>query len=308
MGWPTHSSPSNYVYNHIGMFATARRAAGAVAVPGRRAPALPDAALRVPGGRRRAGRRALYADLVGHWEKRNRDAIDHYDPAHLDRAAAHRAVRASTGRRATASASTSSTTGSAHAEPSRRGPGDARRVRARAGSRASTTSATSSPAAFHFGCEADDPMTALAFDARRNPLGARLKAMFASDIGHWDVPDIREVLPEAWELVDDGHVTEADFRALTFENPVSLWASTQSRVLRGHERRGRRRHRAQRVGLEGLEEDLTPPVRSRRSGGAEGVTCWRTGCRSSWVRLRRSRPPTTRGRRVPQKTPMPTTL
>jgi hypothetical protein len=39
------------------------------------------------------------------------------------------------------------------------------------------------------------------------------------------VPDVREVLPEAWELVADGHATEADFRALTFENPVSLWAS-----------------------------------------------------------------------------------
>ena len=57
---------------------------------------------------------------------------------------------------------------------------------------------------FHFGCEADDPMTALAFDARRNPLGARLRAIFASDVGHWDVPDVREVLPEAWELVEDG--------------------------------------------------------------------------------------------------------
>jgi hypothetical protein len=36
---------------------------------------------------------------------------------------------------------------------------------------------------------------------------------------------VRDVLPEAWELVEDGHATEADFRALTFENAVSLWAS-----------------------------------------------------------------------------------
>ena len=33
------------------------------------------------------------------------------------------------------------------------------------------------------------------------------------------------MLTEAWELVEHGHVTEADFRALTFENPVSLWSS-----------------------------------------------------------------------------------
>ena len=48
---------------------------------------------------------------------------------------------------------------------------------------------------FHFGCEADDPMTALAFDPRRNPLGARLKALFASDIGHWDVPTSARCCP-----------------------------------------------------------------------------------------------------------------
>ena len=32
------------------------------------------------------------------------------------------------------------------------------------------------------------------------------------------------MLPEAWELVEHGHATEADFRSLTFENPISLWA------------------------------------------------------------------------------------
>ena len=45
-------------------------------------------------------------------------------------------------------------------------------------------------------CEADDPTNAFAFDTRVNPLSARINAMFASDIGHWDVPDFREVLPE----------------------------------------------------------------------------------------------------------------
>ena len=44
---------------------------------------------------------------------------------------------------------------------------------------------------YFFGCEADDPMAAVAFDERLNPLGARIPALFASDIGHWDVPDFR---------------------------------------------------------------------------------------------------------------------
>jgi hypothetical protein len=71
-----------------------------------------------------------------------------------------------------------------------------------------------------FGCEADDPMNALAFDRTRLPHHIRLNAMFASDIGHWDVPDAREVLPEAWELVEDGHLTEEDFADFSCGNVV----------------------------------------------------------------------------------------
>ena len=75
---------------------------------------------------------------------------------------------------------------------------------------------------FHFGCEADDALNALAFDKRVLPHGARLSAMFASDIGHWDVPDMRGVLPEAWELVDDGLLDEDEFRAFTFGNAARM--------------------------------------------------------------------------------------
>ena len=57
---------------------------------------------------------------------------------------------------------------------------------------------------FFFGCEADDPITATAFDPKLNPFGARLQAMFGSDVAHWDVPDMSEVLEEAWEMVDHG--------------------------------------------------------------------------------------------------------
>jgi hypothetical protein len=86
---------------------------------------------------------------------------------------------------------------------------------------------------YFFGCEADDPMTALAFNTRLNPHGARLPAVFASDIGHWDVPDVREVLPEAWELVEDGHLDEADFTAFTFDNPIALWAGDDPSIFAG---------------------------------------------------------------------------
>ena len=73
---------------------------------------------------------------------------------------------------------------------------------------------------YFFGCEADDPITATAFDPKLNPFGARLQAMFGSDVAHWDVPDMGEVLEEAWEMVDHGLIDEGAFRDFTFTNPV----------------------------------------------------------------------------------------
>jgi hypothetical protein len=77
---------------------------------------------------------------------------------------------------------------------------------------------------FFYGCEADDPMNALAFASDLNPGGVTLPAIFASDVGHWDVPDLRGVVPEAYELVEHGHVDEEQFRDFVFDNPVRLWS------------------------------------------------------------------------------------
>jgi hypothetical protein len=41
---------------------------------------------------------------------------------------------------------------------------------------------------FYFGCEADDPINSWAFQA--NAFDGRLGAVFGSDIGHFDVPDM----------------------------------------------------------------------------------------------------------------------
>jgi hypothetical protein len=75
---------------------------------------------------------------------------------------------------------------------------------------------------FYFGCEGDDRMVAAGFDTALNPFGARLNAMFGSDIGHFDVEDMREVLEEAHETVDEGLMTGADFRDFAFANAVRL--------------------------------------------------------------------------------------
>lgn len=60
-----------------------------------------------------------------------------------------------------------------------------------------------------------------------------LKAIFGSDIGHWDVPDMREVVEEAYELVEEGLVTEQDFRDFMFVNPVTLWTGMNPDFFKG---------------------------------------------------------------------------
>src|SRR5258708_14918254 len=49
----------------------------------------------------------------------------------------------------------------------------------------------------YIGCEADDLSVALAFNRKINPFGTAIRAMFGSDVGHWDVIDVGDVVVEA---------------------------------------------------------------------------------------------------------------
>ncbi len=229
-GWGTRMSRTNYVYNHIGNFAVAGEAAcrsiffGGVA---QRFPKLRFGFLE--GGVAWAAN--LFSDLLGHYEKRNRDTIAHYDPEELDHGLLAQLMKE-------------------HAPPQVResldrldeallmlsDPEEDRNAIDEF--RDATVESKSDIKAlfeqrFFFGCEADDPMNAIAFDREKIPMGARLNAVFASDIGHWDVPDFREVLPEAWELVADGHLDLDDFRAFSCDNAISLLAGARPDFFRG---------------------------------------------------------------------------
>jgi acetyl esterase/lipase len=72
---------------------------------------------------------------------------------------------------------------------------------------------------FFYGAEADDKLTSLAF---RPDLNISLRPMFSSDIGHFDVLDMSEVLSEAWKQVELGLLDEEQFRQFTFSNTVEL--------------------------------------------------------------------------------------
>jgi hypothetical protein len=76
-------------------------------------------------------------------------------------------------------------------------------------------------------------VTAWAFDAKKNPFGSRLNAIYSSDLGHWDLPDMRDAAVEAYELVEKGLINEEDFRDFVFVNPVKLVTSMNPDFFRG---------------------------------------------------------------------------
>jgi hypothetical protein len=86
---------------------------------------------------------------------------------------------------------------------------------------------------FYFGCEGDDRLTALAFDRGKNAFGARLNAIYSSDLGHWDLPDMRDAAAEAWELAEHGLISEEDFRDFVFTNPVRAKAEVNPDFFKG---------------------------------------------------------------------------
>src|SRR5262245_7551161 len=192
------NSPSNFCYNHIGHFASAGHAVAKALFFGgvtRRFPDLNFAFLE--GGVGWAC--MLYADLIGHWEKRNRAALESTNPGKLDRAALLDLARKygrdgmvqAIGRGEGLDETAGRTGGVEDLDDYFRCKIDRKEdIRDLFVPR------------FYFGCEADDPVNAWAFNRGANPLKARLNALFSSDIGHFDVPDMAEVIPEAYELVE----------------------------------------------------------------------------------------------------------
>ncbi len=83
---------------------------------------------------------------------------------------------------------------------------------------------------FYFGCEADDRATLWAFDPR---MGVRLRPVFSSDFTHFDVPDFNDVIPEAFEIVEKGYITEQDFREFTFANAARLHTGNNPHFFKG---------------------------------------------------------------------------
>ena len=235
-GWGTRMSTVNNSYNQVGNFAAADEGTCPVADLRRRPDAISETALRLPGRRRGVGGRPArrHRGPLGKAQRRG-------DPGVQPSPAGPRAIAATVRRARNASVAgrlDRLDQGLRMLSDPDELPGD---IDMFGESLLTGVDDLFDIFAnrFFFGCEADDPMNVLAFASHLNPGGMTLPAIFASDIGHWDVRDMREVVPEAYELVEHGHIDEEQFRAFVFDNPVRLWAGMNPDFFRGHGRRVR---------------------------------------------------------------------
>ena len=215
------TSISNFVYNHIGHFAAASEAVcKSIFMNGvtRRFPRLRFSFLE--GGVGWAC--GLYSDLIGHWSKRHPGALEAVDPANLNHELLVDLIRryGSTGMVDKVGELRSSIGQGLLTDKPEQLDDFARCQIERAEDIRDLFVSN-----FYFGCEADDPVNAWAFNRQVNPFGTKLNAVFGSDIGHFDVPDMTDVLGEAYEGVEDGVLSQDDFRDFVFANPVRLWTS-----------------------------------------------------------------------------------
>jgi predicted TIM-barrel fold metal-dependent hydrolase len=225
--WGSRTSPSNFMYNHIGHFASASEAVCKALFMGgvtRRFPSLNFTFLECGIG----WGCSLYADLIGHWERRNLAAMENYNPANLNKEMFLDLCRKYGGKLVEGKLN----------EPvfpvfDTREDAEMLDEFAPCGIKHKREIKDLFVPHFYFGCEADDPITAWAFDTRKNPYGAKLNAIFSSDIGHWDVVDMREVTSEAYELVEHGLLNEDEFRDFTFANAARMWGSTNPDFFKG---------------------------------------------------------------------------
>jgi hypothetical protein len=219
-----YRSISSYVFNHLSMLAEGQQSLAKSLFLGgvtRRFPEMNFAFLE--GGVGWAAN--LYSDIIGHWDKRNVKALRaNLDPSLVDRAMLADLI-------AKYGPPTKPVSGGLTDRPAE--PADMMDEWAACGIETAEDIKRLFVDRFYFGCEADDPMTSLAFNTKVNPFGAELHAMIGSDISHWDVPDMAEVLEEAWEMVDHGWIDEAQFKKFVFDNPVKFYTDTNPGFFKG---------------------------------------------------------------------------
>ena len=201
----------------------------------------------------------LLADLMGHWNIRNGEALAYTDPANLDMGLLRELAEKYASVSFSDAIAKGRGIGTNNGSDTTGGVGDLDDYAA-CGIRDKEDFLDLFVKPFFFGCEADDPANAWAFNREFNPGNAEMKAMFGSDIGHFDVQDMTDVLPEAYELVEEGKIDRDQFKHFVLTTrfasgakpiPISLpapaWRKPRNRFLRAIEGSLSRSHPLTRV-------------------------------------------------------------
>jgi predicted TIM-barrel fold metal-dependent hydrolase len=232
-GWEGRNSISNYMFNHIGHFANGSEAFAKALFFGGVTHRFPKLRFGLLEGGADWGAR-VYIHLVDRWKKRSLEGLKNYDPA-----AADRALLADLFKRYGADLLRSGRSegdelvrdllGGHYVQPKSSELEDF----AASGVKSVEDIKARWVDNFFFGSESDDRTIAHAFNDRANPLGVKINAIYSSDVGHWDVPDLTHSLSEAHSLVDEGVLSEADFKAYVFENPYKLYTEANPAFFKG---------------------------------------------------------------------------
>jgi hypothetical protein len=224
------NNPSNFTFNHIGHFAAAGHAVAKGLFLGGVTRRFPDLRFGFLEGGVGWGCQ-LFADLIEHWERRGKKGLEYMDPKKLDRKLLRQFVD-KYGYEEIAAELDRRDGWPAKEEDNLTGGVPVLDDYAPCNITKKQDWIDLYVTPYFFGCEADDRMNAVAF-SKFNPFDAKIQAIYSSDIGHFDVPNMQQVLPEAWELVEDELITTDDFRDFTFTNAVKLWGTGNPRFFEG---------------------------------------------------------------------------
>ena len=225
MGWSGRRSITNFSYNHMGNFAGANEAAAKSLFFGGVLHRFPDLrAAFLEGGIAWAVQ--MYVGLVEHFHKRGPEGLKELDPRGIDGPLLDRLL-------AEYGADLNPMDGWGDTLKNLFDTKDVVNDFAAAGIETAQDIGRQITRQCFFGCEADDPLAGLGYDTRRLPGDAPLRPIFSSDIGHWDVAHMHEVMPEAHEHLDHDWLTPEQFRGFVCDNAIRMYGEANPRFFEG---------------------------------------------------------------------------
>ncbi|UJL34690.1 amidohydrolase family protein [Cylindrospermopsis raciborskii Cr2010] len=236
-GWTGRSSISNYMNNHIGHFADGSQAFAKALFFGGVTKRFPKLRVGMLEGGADWGAH-VYIHLVDRFSKRSLNGLQNYNP---DLANSHElyelflkfGAELLEGYSLSKEELTRSVLGSSFTRFSRSPVGSELEDFAAAGIESIEDIRDRWVNSFFFGSESDDRTIASAFNNRANPLNVKINAIYSSDVGHWDVPDLTDPLAESWDLVQEGVLSEDDFQAYVFGNPYKFYTEANPDFFQG---------------------------------------------------------------------------